>query len=1192
MKAWQAACIAAFLGTTSAIAQTTWYVDATNTPPGTGTVGDPFTTIQQGVAAASPLDTVSIAAGLYTGTVDVPIDDLTITGAGAGLTVLDVGGADAGFEITSPPPAARQTGVVIEDLTIQNANRWHVVGWHADSVTLRNLVIVGPGRNVTSTSPGTNAIYGISLSDVTNSLVENVNASACYAGGLAFTGGSTGNVVRDVTLDDNGGDGAGFASLNLFTSPGTSIPGGDVGVTFDGTCVISNTPWAIYVEDTPFGAITTLGTSQLALASVGLGIGRIGLGAVPNLTALTTDLGVRVRLTGTEPALPTGEGYFSTFAGAYAASLLATAPSSALILDLDASTYFVDAGMSIQLAIDASTGGETIELAAGTFTENVVLNKDVTLQGAQAGVDARGRVVGSPNPATETILTAATGRLITLQGGSAGATIDGLALVGGTRGIESTSGPIHGVTIQNLHIEGQTSSCVFLNDAGTDVTVHQNVFLAGSGNGTCFHLDTDLFDGFWFTSNHVTRSGAPSDTGFFVDGAQNVRPSVGRAPRLEDNLFTNHAAGANLGTRAVSGGQIAGNTFDGNSFDGLQGGIQNSTVQGNTFSNNGRYGLALTSFGNTNATRGAQNTMVVGNTFTNNATAGILFSSSQAPGTISTNHVNFNAFQGNAVGATYAGSETIDCENNWWGSASGPSGDGPGTGDAVSGLTIDYDPWLACPPDVPTQGVGSAPLGVALGDLDGDGFLDIATANSGSDDVSILTNDGSGGFATPAVTVALNAGDAPSALAIGDLIAGGNPEIAVLAPGANALHVVNAAGVQATFPLPGIAPNGLCVTDLNGLGTDDVVVAMQGSPLGGGGGLVVILDGGGTVLLAPPVGGTWPTVVKVVCCDLDGDSDEDLAALVSANTAVTPPGDVVIYENDGSGGFAYAGALSLGLVGLEFGLDLTCADIDANGRNDLAATLGGLGAGGKLAVLLHDGSSSLSPGAFALSTFPTSRLGTNLASTDLGGDSYPGYHVANEVVTVNPTEGLITILDGFDGTSFQGEFACVGGTAPTALAIGLLDEDCLPEIVVCDAASGEVLIIPGGGTALAQTYGTGCAGSSGTPVIGVTTPPVLGDPSFAITLSNARSFSLTILIGGTGPGVAPGGCTNLLVDPALLFFPAFTSFAGTSTFQAPIPNDPVLDCGELNFQWAIADPGGSLVGAYALSNGLRLRLGD
>ena len=43
--------------------------------------------------------------------------------------------------------------------------------------------------------------------------------------------------------------------------------------------------------------------------------------------------------------------------------------------------------------------------------------------------------------------------------------------------------------------------------------------------------------------------------------------------------------------------------------------------------------------------------------------------------------------------------------------------------------------------------VGTAPYSVAVGDLDGDGFLDLAVANLVSGNVSVLLGDGAGGFA-------------------------------------------------------------------------------------------------------------------------------------------------------------------------------------------------------------------------------------------------------------------------------------------------------------------------------------------------------------------------------------------------------------------------------------------------------------
>ncbi|MEZ5928568.1 MAG: hypothetical protein R3C55_08835 [Parvularculaceae bacterium] len=47
--------------------------------------------------------------------------------------------------------------------------------------------------------------------------------------------------------------------------------------------------------------------------------------------------------------------------------------------------FYVAEGMSIQAAIDASSDGDSIEVAAGTFSESININKEVSLTGAGAG---------------------------------------------------------------------------------------------------------------------------------------------------------------------------------------------------------------------------------------------------------------------------------------------------------------------------------------------------------------------------------------------------------------------------------------------------------------------------------------------------------------------------------------------------------------------------------------------------------------------------------------------------------------------------------------------------------------------------------------------------------------------------------------------------------------------------------------
>lgn len=63
--------------------------------------------------------------------------------------------------------------------------------------------------------------------------------------------------------------------------------------------------------------------------------------------------------------------------------------------------------------------------------------------------------------------------------------------------------------------------------------------------------------------------------------------------------------------------------------------------------------------------------------------------------------VHSNNFAGNSAygifnGTTAGASETIDANGNWWGSPSGPSGEGPGTGDAIS-ENVDATTFLSGP---------------------------------------------------------------------------------------------------------------------------------------------------------------------------------------------------------------------------------------------------------------------------------------------------------------------------------------------------------------------------------------------------------------------------------------------------------------------------------------------------------------
>jgi Ca2+-binding RTX toxin-like protein len=123
---------------------------------------------------------------------------------------------------------------------------------------------------------------------------------------------------------------------------------------------------------------------------------------------------------------------------------------------------------TIQAAIDAAVDGNTIRAAAGTYTENLNVNKDVTIIGANDGV------AGNGTRGAESIINGQ------INISADGVTIDGVKVVGSAAGPLGTTGVIVGTgsdnfSIVNSVLNGTANFAFFVNVGVTGLNIATNL---------------------------------------------------------------------------------------------------------------------------------------------------------------------------------------------------------------------------------------------------------------------------------------------------------------------------------------------------------------------------------------------------------------------------------------------------------------------------------------------------------------------------------------------------------------------------------------------------------------------------------------------------------------------------------------------------------------------------------------------